>query len=112
MQRWANLYEEGCKCPLLMLWTCAPGDRPKVEVQVRYSEGAASPRRPRSTSARHTPRIGAVGEKARGEPTHVGSWPISAAPTSRLRVRYWESRWGNRPASLWIAEDFGCCASG
>src|SRR5262249_27794632 len=21
-------------------------------------------------------------------------------------------RWGNRPASLWIAEDFGCCASG
>src|SRR5262249_4396510 len=20
--------------------------------------------------------------------------------------------WGNRPASLWIAEDFGCCASG
>jgi outer membrane immunogenic protein len=22
------------------------------------------------------------------------------------------NRWGNRPASLWIAEDFGCCASG
>jgi hypothetical protein len=21
-------------------------------------------------------------------------------------------RWGNRPTSLWIAEDFGCCASG
>jgi hypothetical protein len=21
-------------------------------------------------------------------------------------------RWGNRPASLWIAEDYGCCASG
>src|SRR6516165_7209314 len=21
-------------------------------------------------------------------------------------------RWGNRPASLWIAEDLGCCASG
>src|SRR5437667_5825548 len=21
-------------------------------------------------------------------------------------------RWGNRPALLWIAEDFGCCASG
>ena len=21
-------------------------------------------------------------------------------------------RWGNRPGSLWIAEDFGCCASG
>jgi hypothetical protein len=21
-------------------------------------------------------------------------------------------RWGNRPASLWIVEDFGCCASG
>jgi hypothetical protein len=21
-------------------------------------------------------------------------------------------RWGNRPAFLWIAEDFGCCASG
>jgi hypothetical protein len=24
----------------------------------------------------------------------------------------WSKRWGNRPASLWIAEDFGCCASG
>jgi len=23
-----------------------------------------------------------------------------------------QDRWGNRPASLWIAEDFGCCASG
>jgi hypothetical protein len=23
-----------------------------------------------------------------------------------------ERRWGNRPAGLWIAEDFGCCASG
>jgi len=22
------------------------------------------------------------------------------------------NRWGNRPASLWIAEEFGCCASG
>ena len=22
------------------------------------------------------------------------------------------NRWGNRPAMLWIAEDFGCCASG
>jgi hypothetical protein len=22
------------------------------------------------------------------------------------------NRWGNRPANLWIAEDFGCCASG
>src|SRR5262245_4684769 len=21
-------------------------------------------------------------------------------------------RWGNRPSSLWIAEDLGCCASG
>src|SRR5215470_427356 len=24
----------------------------------------------------------------------------------------WVKRWGNRPALLWIAEDFGCCASG
>jgi hypothetical protein len=23
-----------------------------------------------------------------------------------------EVRWGNRPTILWIAEDFGCCASG
>src|SRR5208282_6552770 len=23
---------------------------------------------------------------------------------------YNTDRWGNRPASLWIAEDFGCCA--
>jgi hypothetical protein len=27
-------------------------------------------------------------------------------------VRFTPKRWGNRPASLWIAEDFGCCASG
>jgi hypothetical protein len=27
-------------------------------------------------------------------------------------VRYAPERWGNRPGSLWIAEDFGCCASG
>jgi hypothetical protein len=24
----------------------------------------------------------------------------------------YSNRWGNRPALLWIAEDFGCCASG
>ena len=27
-------------------------------------------------------------------------------------IRYAPKRWGNRPANLWIAEDFGCCASG
>ena len=27
-------------------------------------------------------------------------------------VRCPPNRWGNRPALLWIAEDFGCCASG
>jgi hypothetical protein len=27
-------------------------------------------------------------------------------------VRFVPKRWGNRPAFLWIAEDFGCCASG
>jgi ubiquinone/menaquinone biosynthesis C-methylase UbiE len=31
---------------------------------------------------------------------------------SRRNVRTYPERWGNRPASLWIAEDFGCCASG
>ena len=34
--------------------------------------------------------------------------PIPAA----TNVRYVSNRWGNRPAMLWIAEDFGCCASG
>src|SRR3954471_13308064 len=29
---------------------------------------------------------------------------------SRIHVRNDAERWGNRPASLWIAEDFGCCA--
>jgi len=28
------------------------------------------------------------------------------------KVRCTPNRWGNRPAILWIAEDFGCCASG
>ena len=27
-------------------------------------------------------------------------------------VRFTPERWGNRPASLWIAEELGCCASG
>src|SRR5262245_26863824 len=27
-------------------------------------------------------------------------------------VRFTPERWGNRPAMLWGAEDFGCCASG
>jgi hypothetical protein len=27
-------------------------------------------------------------------------------------VRFTPERWGNRPALLWIGEDFGCCASG
>jgi hypothetical protein len=26
-------------------------------------------------------------------------------------VRFTPERWGNRPELLWIAEDFGCCAS-
>jgi len=30
----------------------------------------------------------------------------------RLPPRQRRNRWGNRPASLWIAEDFRCCASG
>src|SRR6516225_3432864 len=43
--------------------------------------------------------------------------PMSALlPRHRARaptnVRYASNRWGNRPALLWIAEDFGCCASG
>jgi integrase len=28
------------------------------------------------------------------------------------RLKGSTDRWGNRPASLWLAEDFGCCASG
>jgi hypothetical protein len=28
----------------------------------------------------------------------------------RLRQQADRNRWGNRPASLWIAEDLGCCA--
>ena len=35
------------------------------------------------------------------------NWPLSA-----FAVMQQFGRWGNRPASLWIAEDFGCCASG
>src|SRR5262245_245404 len=30
----------------------------------------------------------------------------------QANVRFTPERWGNRPASLWIAEEFGCCASG
>jgi hypothetical protein len=27
-------------------------------------------------------------------------------------IRGAPQRWGNRPTSLWISEDLGCCASG
>ncbi len=44
MQRWANLYEEGCKCPLLMLWTCAPGDRRREwHIRDRIQEAETEP---------------------------------------------------------------------
>ena len=32
--------------------------------------------------------------------------------SAKRHVRFTPNRWGNRPALLWIAEDFGCCASG
>jgi hypothetical protein len=40
--------------------------------------------------------------------------PIREADMARSNrdVRITPERWGNRPANLWIAEDFGCCASG
>src|SRR5262249_55937642 len=46
------------------------------------------------------------------ELTYVGLG--SAADITRLlsNVRFASKRWGNRPTSLWIAEEFGCCASG
>ena len=31
-----------CMSPVMMWWTGAPGDRRKVEVQVRHGEGVAS----------------------------------------------------------------------
>jgi transposase len=39
---------------------------------------------------------------------------LVAGEQMRRRATVWRPprRWGNRPASLWIAEDFGCCASG
>jgi hypothetical protein len=50
----------------------------------------------------------------------IGSMDIAMAQTGTMIIRFSASaqcplrsgRWGNRPASLWIAEDFGCCASG
>jgi hypothetical protein len=31
---------------------------------------------------------------------------------TQLRLQHNPTRWGNRPISLWIAEEIGCCASG
>ena len=36
---------------------------------------------------------------------NVAFWPVSS-----VAVIQQFGRWGNRPASLWIARDFGCCA--
>ena len=47
---------------------------------------------------------------ANSEPsTHGTSLHDRTLPSQRSLLGH---RWGNRPASLWIAEDFGCCASG
>jgi predicted NBD/HSP70 family sugar kinase len=43
-------------------------------------------------------------------PCQLGA--VHTWPTASLAVMQQIGRWGNRPASLWIAEDFGCCASG
>jgi hypothetical protein len=40
------------------------------------------------------------------------SWPIASLSATQWFGRFRGRRWGNRPAILWIAEDFGCCASG
>jgi hypothetical protein len=38
----------------------------------------------------------------------IGDSPFGAGKTYHFDPK----RWGNRPSSLWIAENFGCCASG
>jgi transposase len=44
------------------------------------------------------------------QPVHTfGSDRSFQAATRNIRSA---KRWGNRPGSLWIADDFGCCASG
>ena len=39
-------------------------------------------------------------------------WVISGHVQRKTACPISANRWGNRPALLWIAEDFGCCASG
>jgi hypothetical protein len=46
------------------------------------------------------------------ENANVRFAPESGHRAIRLACPFCAKRWGNRPASLWIAEDFGCCASG
>src|SRR5271167_4288898 len=37
---------------------------------------------------------------------------VKGTPYYDLKLDQPTVRWGNRPTSLWIAEDFGCCTSG
>jgi hypothetical protein len=39
-----------------------------------------------------------------GQNRDASTLPVKRFYTTKTR------RWGNRPGSLWIAEDFGCCA--
>src|SRR6516164_8377165 len=59
-------------------------------LNVRY--GSKADIHPSSADVRFTPESGHCGLRS--------TCPLHA------------KRWGNRPALLWIAEDFGCCASG
>ena len=51
----------------------------------------------------------AVADRGRGE---VTLWVNHVTFGAVWDFRFTPVRWGNRPGSLWIAEDFGCCASG
>jgi hypothetical protein len=55
------------------------------------------------------PPIATAKASAKG---HVRFTPESRHVQCTSPCLLWAKRWGNRPALLWIAEDFGCCASG
>ena len=66
-------------------------------------------------SLRQTDLFGATRTFGKPNPDRIDQRLVSAGSghgtRTRLR-RFVARRWGNRPGSLLIAEDFGCCASG
>ena len=78
---------------------------------VQPSKDAGCTRRKPTPALDHLP----IARRSARANDHAAKTLLFEVPLYVIRNRYgssdiWVIRWGNRPAILWIAKDFGCCA--